>query len=115
MYFKVAFIFIVAAFFSGCSFTNALKPKAPNVENNFTAIADDNSTIIPLEESKIEEKKQNKYNLKPEPFSLENNEEDPELLGPQTTLTRGLEKDENEPKESKKTTKNATTKKEKSI
>ena len=94
MYFKVALIFVLGIFFSGCSFTNTPKPKEPKLENNITTIIDDNSTIIPIKKNKIIEKKENRYNLKPEPFSLENNENDPELLGPQSTLDRGLEEDE---------------------
>jgi len=31
------------------------------------------------------------YHLKPEPYSLDSNERDPELLGPQSTLQRPLE------------------------
>ncbi len=31
------------------------------------------------------------YQLKPEPYSLDSNEHDPELLGPQSTLQRPLE------------------------
>jgi hypothetical protein len=30
------------------------------------------------------------YSLKPEPYSLESNENDPELLGPQSTIKRSL-------------------------
>jgi len=109
MYFKVALLFIFSIVISGCSFTSMLKPKAPKVENNVTKPIDDNSTIIPLDNSKVVEKS-NKYNLKPEPFSLESNEDDPELLGPQTTLEGGLsklEKEEDTQEESKKPIKNA--------
>ena len=34
------------------------------------------------------------YSLKPEPYSLESNEHDPELLGPQSTIKRSLTRSE---------------------
>jgi len=94
MYFKVALIFIISIFISGCSFTKMLRPKAPATkENNTTKAMEDNSTIIPLTDNKIVETK-DKYNLKPEPFSLESNEDDPELLGPQSTIKDRLTKED---------------------
>ena len=45
--------------------------------------------------SKVKKKKEDKYSLKPEPFSIESNQDDPELLGPQTTLDTPLSKKEN--------------------
>ena len=111
MYFKVALLFIFSILISGCSFNSMLRPKAPKVENNATQQpVEDNTTIITLEEPKIVEKKKDKYNLKPEPFSLESNEDDPELLGPQSTLDGGLSKtkdDEIKEKENKKPIKSA--------
>ena len=95
MYFRVVLLFIFSIIISGCSFTNKPTPKNPLVENNVTKPIEDNSTIIAVPESKVVTKK-NKYNLKPEPFSLESNEDDPELLGPQSTLDGGLTKVKNE-------------------
>ena len=34
-----------------------------------------------------------RYNLKPEPFSIDSNKTDPELLGPQTTIKREIKKE----------------------
>jgi len=34
-----------------------------------------------------------KYNLKPEPFSIDSNKTDPELLGPQTTIKREIKQE----------------------
>ena len=48
-------------------------------------------------------KKPTKTKLKPEPFSLESNEEDPELLGPQSTIDNPLSRDEERSKESNTT------------
>jgi len=95
MYFKVALYFVLAFIFSGCSNFFSLNPPKPVKEKNVTQ--EFNTTIIPIEENNITEK--NRYNLKPEPFSLKSNEQDPELLGPQTTLDRDLLKKEIENKE----------------
>jgi len=100
MYSKVALLIIVTLIFSGCSTTNKPTPKAPTNEQNITQIVvEDNSTVISIDNTppkKVRKKRvtKDKYNLKPEPFSLESNEDDPELLGPQTTLDRGLEREE---------------------
>ena len=99
MYFKVALLFIFSIIISGCSFINKPTPKNSIVENNVTEQIEDNSTIIVVPKSKVIATKKNKYNLKPEPFSLESNEDDPELLGPQTTLDNGLSKAESEEKD----------------
>ena len=67
------------------------KPKNPDVkvveevENNVTA--ESNTSAYDTQEVRTVEEK---YKLKPEPFSLKSNEEDPELLGPQTTIDRSL-------------------------
>jgi len=91
MYFKVVAIAFLSIFLSGCSFFSSPKPnKKPDVkvveeiENNTTEAnitVAENTTAKTIDE---------KYGLKPEPFSLESHEEDPELLGPQTTLDRDL-------------------------
>jgi hypothetical protein len=111
MYFKVALLFLFGIIISGCSFTNKPTPKPQVVENNATQQPiEDNTTIIPIEKPKKVLKKRDKYNLKPEPFSLESNENDPELLGPQSTLG-GLSKAEEE--DSKKSIKSKEPKEEK--
>ena len=105
MYFKVALLTLIALIVSGCSAANSPKPKANNqAEENITVVEEiaptpekETSTeiIIPVKESKVVEKSskaRDKYNLKPEPFSLDSNEDDPELLGPQTTLSNAKEK-----------------------
>ena len=115
MYFKVASVLFLSVFLSGCSMFSDPKPKKPDVkvaqkvENNVTdsSVSASVENIEPMKESvkTVEEK----YKLKPEPFSLKSNEADPELLGPQTTIDRSLDAtDEPAPskeKESKKTTK----------
>ena len=93
MYFKVASVLFLSVFLSGCSIFSSPSPKpkkanvkvVEEVENNVTVenntSAHDIQTLRTVEE---------KYKLKPEPFSLKSNENDPELLGPQTTIDRGL-------------------------
>ena len=87
------------------------KPKKPDVkvveevENNVTVESNVTAPVEHIEKVSTVEKK---YKLKPEPFSLESKEQDPELLGPQTTIDRGLDsvdKPDTESKESKKTSK----------
>ena len=94
MYFKVASIVAVSLFFTGCSlFSSPKPPKKPEVkvvEEINATVEDSNITEVPEDRSSLEAK----YNLKPEPFSLASNEDDPELLGPQTTIDRGLLKKE---------------------
>jgi len=90
MYFKVAIVSFLALFLSGCSFFSTPKPKKPDVkvvETVDSNTTDANQTLAMIDESSTVEKK---YKLKPEPFSLKSNEQDPELLGPQTTLNREL-------------------------
>ncbi len=105
MYIRVIIFALFALFISGCSIFSKPKPVKKTLPDvNITK--DINTTVIvPIKEDKIvvKDKKYNKYNLKPEPFSLESNEDDPELLGPQTTLNRGLDEIEpSKPKEDKK-------------
>jgi len=101
MYLKVALFFTLALLLSGCNGFFSPKPKQPN-ENNKTLVIEQNVTFTPIEDNNITDEpkpKTDKYDLKPEPFSLKSNEEDPELLGPQTTLDRDLlkkDKDDNE-------------------
>ncbi len=111
MYFKVASVLFLSVFFSGCSMFSNPKPKKPavkvveEIDNNVS------TTMAPKPVVSVEKvkkpittlsKEEKKYKLKPEPFSLESNENDPELLGPQTTIDRGL----NDTKESNNDTKN---------
>ncbi len=76
--------------FSGCSSSafNFFSKKAPKkVEENATVEA--NATIESAAAS-LPSKKEGKYQLKPEPYSLASNESDPELLGPQSTVKTPL-------------------------
>ncbi len=114
MYFKVASVLFLSVFFSGCSIFSHPKPKpkkpdvkvVETIENNVTS---DINTSSPVENTEGIRAVEKKYKLKPEPFSLESNESDPELLGPQTTIDRGLNTiDESAPtkeKSAKKSTK----------
>ena len=89
MYFKVASVLFLSVFLSGCSMFSDPKPKKPDikvveeVENNVTA--ESNTSTYDTQSLRTVEEK---YKLKPEPFSLKSNENDPELLGPQTTIDR---------------------------
>ncbi len=115
MYFKVALVVTSLFLMSGCSNPFGPKPKAPKknlgievVEEVPAVISESNTTISPVEEAPvIKKKKKTKPYLKPEPFSLESQESDPELLGPQTTLdtplTRANDDTELENLESNKT------------
>ena len=97
MYVKVASIAAVLLF-TGCSFTSKPKPpKVPEHNNSVQVVEEINVTqesqaVVVNEKPKVPKK--DKYNLKPEPFSLKSNENDPELLGPQTTIDSGLVKKE---------------------
>ena len=112
MYFKVAIFAILALFLSGCAMTAAPEPKKVDVkevdntqvELNATTVSDVTDTITTIDEApvKVSEKEttEKKYKLKPEPFSLNSDEEDPELLGPQTTLKRDLTSDNSDTSDS---------------
>ena len=96
MYFKVASIAFLGIFLSGCSATAKPEPKKQNIkvveeiDNSPTTISPVPTAVIEEKDNTVTSKKEQKYKLKPEPFSLESNEDDPELLGPQTTIDRGL-------------------------
>ncbi len=105
MYLKISAFVIVSVLFTGCSFSFSPKPKKPDlkpvknvqsvkiVDNNETVNAvnaESNITVVqntPIKETPV---RKAAPALKPEPFSLESNEQDPELLGPQSTLKGGL-------------------------
>ena len=53
---------------------------------------DVNETEQPTEELYVQGTEE-KYNLKPEPFSIDSNKKDPELLGPQSTIKREIRKE----------------------
>jgi len=97
MYFKVASIAVLGIFLSGCSATTKPEPKKQNIkvieeiDNSTTTIAPEAKVVNVKKHNSTLSKKEQKYKLKPEPFSLESKENDPELLGPQTTIDRGLE------------------------
>jgi len=96
MYSKVALVSLIAFIISGCSTTKPVKLKEPIYENNLTISYEKPQIIVLGEEEVVKPKKKKNYNLKPEPFSLESNEDDPELLGPQSTLDNPLvREDEN--------------------
>ncbi len=107
MYFKVAFVTISIFLISGCSVNPfSAKPKKPDTNKLGVKVVEEietdnttplssvkNSTITPIKKSPIikhSKKNKTKPYLKPEPFSLESDESDPELLGPQTTLDSPL-------------------------
>ena len=106
MYFKVASIVVVGIFLSGCSVTSNPEPKKPDVkvveviENNVTTVAPD--PVVEHVRTPSASSAEKKYKLKPEPFSLESNEDDPELLGPQSTIDRDTDKPQTVEKKSKK-------------
>ena len=98
MYTKVAAIVVGTLFISGCVSQNQLEPTKAEIGTEVgTSAPEANSTVIPLDASvQVEERKPSKKtppHLKPEPFSLESDESDPELLGPQTTLSEPLLRD----------------------
>ena len=109
MYFKVAGIAVAGIFLSGCTPISKPEPKKPEVkvvelvENNVANEVPANAVEV-KEKAKVPErtKEEKKYKLKPEPFSLESNEDDPELLGPQSTIDRDTDKPETVEKKSKK-------------
>ena len=106
MYFKVALISFSIIVFSGCSSFFSTNPKTPGSNGKKLGIKvvevideapaviskDSNESITTIEDSPIKEKKvkNKKPYLKPEPFSLESHEDDPELLGPQSTIDTPL-------------------------
>ena len=106
MYLKVAQIAVISLLFSACSNPFSPSPKKPNGKNlgvevveevseeggATTPVEVEASVAEPKKKKKIKKKGTDKYGLKPEPFSIESNEEDPELLGPQTTLPAPLSK-----------------------
>ena len=117
MYFKVAIIVSTIVLFSGCSNPFTLKPKNPKansklgvkvveeVSESDGSLSEEHIRTLEDDQVKVNKPKASKPNLKPEPFSLESNEEDPELLGPQSTLGKPLTRNE-ETKEESNTTVN---------
>ncbi|HHH20540.1 MAG TPA: hypothetical protein ENK87_01310 [Nitratifractor sp.] len=89
---KVAAVAVTTLLLSGCVNENQLGPRG-NSANLGQEATEQNSTVIPLDSNaNVQESsrpKLPKY-LKPEPFSLDSDESDPELLGPQTTLEEPL-------------------------
>ena len=98
MYMKVAASVATIFLLSGCVSQTQLNAPKKGV-NVGEAVEEGSTTIIPLDENatihESKRKKRPSY-LKPEPFSLESNEDDPELLGPQTTLSTPLTREEEE-------------------
>ncbi len=100
MYMKVAVGFLAVVIATGCvsqKELNAPKKEKTQVAEPVVEVFDESNaastTIMPLEENatiKVSKRSKRASHLKPEPFSLESNEHDPELLGPQTTLTKPL-------------------------
>jgi len=97
MYMKVAVGAVILFLLNGCVSQSRLN--APKKSVNIGQVVEENSTatIIPLDaNATIQESKKRSRPpyLKPEPFSLESNENDPELLGPQTTLSKPLTRED---------------------
>jgi len=127
MYFKVALIASTIVLFSGCSNPFGPKPSNPKANKKLGVevveeVSANESTTTTTRSVKRESvkkvksssskksspktrkvKKPTKTELKPEPFSLESNEEDPELLGPQSTIDKPLSRDEESLEESNTT------------
>jgi Fe2+ transport system protein B len=116
MYFKVALFISGILIFSGCSNPFGPKPKKPKANNKnlgvevVEVVSESKESTKELANSSVKKKinansssgkkvKKIKQKLKPEPFSLESQEEDPELLGPQTTLNKPLARNEQEQSE----------------
>ncbi len=105
MYLKVALVTSISLLFIGCSVTSQPKPKDQNKDGNLTVIVptvaeetSEESRVTPIKKDKVVVRDK-KYNLKPEPFSLEGNEDDPELLGPQSTLDKNVDNNDTKSKE----------------
>jgi len=120
MYSKVALVSLLSLIVSGCSITGNPKPNDGKPDVNATQVEvveeiveDAKPVVATITEDKVIVKS-NKYNLKPEPYSLESNEDDPELLGPQTTLDKSLDSDNEDDSSANKPPKERTTKKAKS-
>ena len=119
MYSKIVAFAILSFLITGCSFFSEPEPKKQNlkdvkviekIDNNTTT--ETNSTITTIKKAPVKVSSKTSPALKPEPFSLKSNEQDPELLGPQTTLKGSLlkkeiENEEKPQKENKKLTKSA--------
>jgi PBP1b-binding outer membrane lipoprotein LpoB len=92
MYFKVALLIIASILISGCSnpFSSA-KPKKPKKKPPVEVIEEveeTNNNIQVADAAVVNDKpsKPKEVVIKPEPFSIESDEEDPELLGPQSMM-----------------------------
>ena len=102
MYMKVAVSAVTILLVSGCVSQSQLNASR---DGNLVGegMSDGNATIMPLDgNATIKEsnsRKKASY-FKPEPFSLKSNEDDPELLGPQTTLKKPLTRAEDNTTES---------------
>jgi len=108
MYKKILLSTLIAILATGCSTFGGAKPKAPNKklpvkvvetiepQKIYTPTPSENvESVTTIEDDKIKTKnyssktktaKKSTPKLKPEPFSVESNQEDPELLGPQGNL-----------------------------
>ena len=104
MYMKVAASIVTLFILSGCVSQTQLNAPQKGV-NVGVEVEESSTTIIPLDKNatihESKRKKRPSY-LKPEPFSLESNENDPELLGPQTTLSTPLTREEKEDNSTKR-------------
>jgi len=92
MYFKVALLITATILISGCSnpFSKA-KPKNPKKKPPVEVVEEIEQTPNVIQEADaaiVQQGYENKKTviIKPEPFSIESDEEDPELLGPQSTI-----------------------------
>jgi len=79
-YFPIAFLLIGSYMFTGCI------PRLPTLQEPVTVEA--NTTKPALWEDNRPATEH--YPIKPEPYSLESGQKDPELLGPQSTVSRPL-------------------------
>lgn len=75
---SLLFLGIFGLLATGCT-PKIPQPELPKQESNRTKMWQDSSTV------------ESNYKLKPEPYSLDSKQHDPELLGPQSTLKRPLE------------------------
>jgi len=88
---SLSILTLIALFGSGCA-TQQSKLPLPEVKKPNISEKHPNPRYYSAKPSSYYSSKDDNYKIKPEPYSLEKNEQDPELLGPQSTIKRGSKK-----------------------
>ena len=88
---SLSILTLIALFGSGCA-TQQSKLLLPEVKKPNISKKHPNPRYYSAKPSSYYSSRDDNYKIKPEPYSLEKNERDPELLGPQSTIKKSSTK-----------------------